>query len=87
MKSQTKSSFNCANLIQEYTTFDIYITAFKPNIVSTSINKDKLDLVEGIVCASNAIFMRRVQYIYKTHFVRLIIDIDVILMFHKKNCL
>jgi hypothetical protein len=86
MKSQTKSPLNCANLIQEYTTFNIYIIAFKPNKVSTSINKDKLDLVEGIVGASNAIFIRRVHYIDKTHFVRLIIDINVILMFHKKIC-
>jgi hypothetical protein len=83
MKSQKKSSLNCANLIKECTTFNIYITTFKPNKVSTSINKDKLDLAEGIVGASNAIFMRRMQYIDKTHLIGLIIKIHVILMFHK----
>jgi hypothetical protein len=60
MKSQTKSSLNCANLIKECTTFNIYITTFKPNKVSTSISKDKLDLPKGIVGAFGAIFMRRV---------------------------
>jgi len=71
MKSQTKSSCNCANLMEECTTFHIYITTFKPNKVSTSINKEKLDLVEGIVGASSAIFMRGVKYIDKIHFRRI----------------
>jgi hypothetical protein len=63
MKLQTKSSLNCTNSIKECTTFNIYITTFKPNKVSTSISKDKLDLVEGIVGASHAIFMRKLEYI------------------------
>jgi hypothetical protein len=61
MKSHTKTFFNCVNLIKKCTTFNSTIIAFKPsNKVSTSINKDKLDLVEGIVGVSNAIFMRKV---------------------------
>jgi hypothetical protein len=39
---------------------NVDIIAFEPNKVSTSINEDKLDLVEGIGGASNAIFMIRV---------------------------
>jgi hypothetical protein len=39
--------------------------------------------VEGIVGASSAIFMKGVQYIEKTHLIGLIIEINVILMFHK----
>ncbi len=69
--------------MEECTTFHIYITTFRPNKVSTLINKDKLDLVEGIVGASSAIFMKGVQYIEKTHLIGLIIEINVILMFHK----
>jgi hypothetical protein len=47
------------------------------------MSQDKLDLGEGIVGASSAIFMKRVQYIDKTHLIKLITDIHVILMFHK----
>ncbi len=60
MKSQIKTYINCANLIEECTTSNSDIIAFKPNKVSTLMNKEKLDLVEGIMNASNAIFMRRV---------------------------
>jgi hypothetical protein len=59
MNSQTKTSLNCVNFIKECITSNIYITKFKPNKVSTLVNKDKLDLVEGIVGASNAIFMKK----------------------------
>jgi hypothetical protein len=58
MNSQTKTSFNCVNLIKECITSNIYITKFKPNKVFTLVSKDKLDLVEGIVGASNAILMK-----------------------------
>jgi len=58
-------------------------TTFKPNKIFTSINKNKLDLAKGIVGASSAIFMRKMQYIDKTHFIGLIIEIHLILMFHK----
>ncbi len=71
MKSQTKSFLNCENLIKECTTFNIYVTTFKPNKVFTLINKDKLDLAEGIVGASSAIFMKRVQYTNKDTFDRI----------------
>jgi hypothetical protein len=53
----------------------------KPNKVSTLVNKYKLDLVECIVGASNAIFMEKMQYSNKTHLTRLIIDIHLFLMF------
>jgi hypothetical protein len=72
MKSQIKRYINCANLIKECTTSNSDIIAFKPNKVSTLMNKEKLDLVEGIVSASNAIFMRRVQYSNNTCLTRLI---------------
>jgi hypothetical protein len=80
MKSPKKSSFNCANLIKECATFNVYISTFKPNKNSTLISKDKLDLAEGIVGASSAIFMNRVQCIDKTHLIGLIIEIHVILI-------
>jgi len=54
-----KKSFNCVNLIKECITFNIYITKFKPDKVSTLVCKDKLDLVKGIMGASNAIFMKK----------------------------
>jgi hypothetical protein len=57
-----KKSFHCANLIKECTASNINIITFKPNKVSTSNNEDKLDLVGGIVGASNAIFMIKVWY-------------------------
>jgi len=59
MKSQTKISLNCANLIKECITSNIYITKFKPNKVFTLISKYKLNLVKGILGASNAIFMKK----------------------------
>jgi len=54
-----KKSLNCVNLIKECITFNIYITKFKPDKVSTLVCKDKLYLVEGIVGASNAIFVKK----------------------------
>jgi hypothetical protein len=60
MKLETKTSLNYANLIKECTTSNIGIITFKPNKDSTSINKDKLNLIEGIVVASNAIFTQKV---------------------------
>jgi hypothetical protein len=59
VKSKTITSFNYANLIKECTTSNIDIITFKPNKDSTSINKDKLDLIEGIVGASNPIFIKK----------------------------
>jgi len=74
MKSHTKTSFSCVNLIKECIASNSTIIAFKlNNKVSTSINKDKLDLVEGIVGAYNAIYMRKVQYLSKTHLTRFIL--------------
>jgi len=78
MKSQTIASLNCVNLIKECIASNIYITKFKPNKVSTLVNKYKLDLVEGIVGASNAIVMKKMQYLTK-----LIIKIHLDLMFKK----
>jgi len=82
MKSQTKASFNYANLIKECIDSNVYITTLKRNKVSTLISKDILDLVEGIVGASNAIFMRKVWYSNKTHLTKLIIEIHLVFMFH-----
>jgi len=82
MKSQTKTSNNCANLIKECIASNIYITTLKPNKVSTLLSKDILDLVEGIVGASNAIFMRKVWYLNKTHSTKLIIEIHIVLKFY-----
>jgi hypothetical protein len=60
MKSHTKTSFNSINLIKKCIVFNSTIFTFKPNNkVSTLINKDKLDLEEGIVGVSNAIFMKK----------------------------
>ncbi len=82
MKSHTKTSFNCVNLIKECIVSNIYITTFKPNKVSTLVSKYKLDLVEGIVGASNAIFMKK-NVIFKQmqHLTKLIIKIHLDLMF------
>jgi hypothetical protein len=60
MKSQTKTSFSCANLIKECTAFNIGIIVFKLNKVSTLVNPKKKDLAKGIAGASKAIFMKRV---------------------------
>jgi hypothetical protein len=77
-----KKSLNCVNLIKECITFNIYITKFKPNKVSTLlVNKYKLDLVEGIVGAFNAIFMKKMRYLNKTHLTKLIIEIHLDSMF------
>jgi len=62
MKSQTKTSLNCVNLIKECITSNIYIIKVKPNKVSTLVNKYKLDLVECIVGAFNVIFMKKMRY-------------------------
>jgi hypothetical protein len=51
MKSQTKTSLHYVNLIN--------ITKFKPNKVYALVSKCKLDLVEGIMGASNAISMKK----------------------------
>ncbi len=59
MKSKTKTFLNYANLIKECIASNIDIITFKPNKDSTSINKDKLDLIEGIMGASNAIFTQK----------------------------
>jgi hypothetical protein len=47
------------------------------------INEDKLDLVEGIVGAFDAIFMIKVWYLDKTCLIGLIVEIHVVLMFHR----
>jgi hypothetical protein len=80
MKSQTKTYFSYANLIKKCTTFNIGIIAFKPNKVSTLVNKDKLELTKGTMGASKAIFMRRMWYLNKAHLTRLIIEIHKILL-------
>jgi hypothetical protein len=82
MKLETKTSLNYANLIKECTTSNISIITFKPNKDFTSINKDKLNLIEGIVVASNAIFTQKVRYLNKTFLTKLIIKIHLVLMFH-----
>jgi hypothetical protein len=48
----------------------------------TLVSKHRLDLAKAMVGASNAIFMRKVQYLDNTHLTRLIMDIDLVLMFH-----
>jgi hypothetical protein len=65
MKSQMKASLNCVNLIKECIPSNIYSTKFKPYKIFTLVNKYKLDLVEGIVGASNAIFMEKMRYLNK----------------------
>jgi hypothetical protein len=76
-----KKSLNCVNLVKEHITSNIYITKFKPNKVSTLVCKDKLNLGEGIMGASNAIFMKKMWYLNKTHLTKLIIEIHLDLMF------
>ncbi len=83
MKSHTKIFFSCANLIKECITCNINIIVFKPNKVPTLVNKNKLDLAKGTMSASKAIFMRRMQYLNKPHLTRLIIEIHLVLMFHR----
>lgn len=80
MKSQTKTYFSCANLIKKCTSFNISIIAFKPNKVSTLVNKDKFELTKGIMGAFKAIFMKRMWYLNKAHLTRLIIEIHKILL-------
>jgi hypothetical protein len=82
MKSETKTSLNYANFIKECITVDIIIITFKPNKDSTIISKDKLDLIKGMVGASNAIFTKKVQYLNKTCLTKLIIETHLIVMFH-----
>jgi cell division protein FtsI/penicillin-binding protein 2 len=69
MKSQTKMSHSWANLIKEWTTAISGITAFNPSIFTSpheSTNKHKLDLVEAMMDASNAIFMKILQNLDNT---------------------
>ncbi len=51
------------------------ITSSNPNNVSTSMNKEKFNLMKGIMGAFNAIFMKRMEYSINTHLTRLIIEI------------
>jgi hypothetical protein len=61
-KSHTSTTYSGANLIKDYIVSKSGVIAFNPNNISTLVNKHKLDLVEVSVGASNAIFVRRVQY-------------------------
>jgi hypothetical protein len=60
IKSQTKTCLNCAYLMKECIAYTSCITTSNPNNVSTSMSKEKINLMEGIMGASNAIFMKRV---------------------------
>jgi hypothetical protein len=57
VKSQTKMCLNYAYLMKECIAYTSGITTSKPNNVSTSTSKEKFNLMEGIMGASNAIFM------------------------------
>jgi hypothetical protein len=76
MKSHTKTSRSWENLINEWIASNSHIMAFNPNNVSTFVNKHKLDLVEAMVGASNAIFMMKVWYLDNTCLIGLIMDMD-----------
>ncbi len=73
IKSQTKMCLNCAHIMKEYIAYTSGIATSNPNNVSTSISKEKFNLMEGIMGASNAIFTKRVQYSINTHLIGLII--------------
>ncbi len=73
MKSQTKTCLNCAYIMKECIAYTSGITTSNPNNVSTSMNKEKINLMEGIMGASNAIFTKRMQYSINTHLIGLII--------------
>jgi hypothetical protein len=60
MKSQTNTSHGQENLINEWVASNSGIMTFNPNNISTSISTHRLNLVEAMVGASNATFMRRV---------------------------
>ncbi len=64
---------NCAHIMKEYIAYTSGIATSNPNNVSTSISKEKFNLMEGIMGASNAIFTKRVQYSINTHLIGLII--------------
>jgi hypothetical protein len=74
IKSQTKMCLNYAYLMKECIAHTNGITTSKPNNVSTSTSKEKLNLMEGIMGASNAIFMKIVRYSINTYLTRLIIE-------------
>jgi hypothetical protein len=61
-KSHTNTSYSGANLIKDCIVSKSGVIAFNPNNISTLVNKHKLDLIEVSVGASNAIFVRKVQY-------------------------
>jgi len=72
---------NYANLIKECIISNGGIIVVNPKNVSTSINKRKLNLAKVIVGTSNVILMRKVQYSNNTCLMKLIMDIQLILMF------
>jgi hypothetical protein len=83
MKSHTNTSRNWEILINEWTASNSGIMAFNPNNIFTLTNIHKLDLAKIMVGASNAIFMRKVQYSNNTCLIKLIMDIHPVLMFHE----
>jgi hypothetical protein len=62
IKSHTNTSYSGANLIKDCIVSKSGVIAFNPYNISTLVNKHKLDLIEVSVGASNAIFVRKVQY-------------------------
>jgi hypothetical protein len=74
IKSQTKMCLNYAYLMKECIAYASGIITSKPNNVSTLMNKENFNLMKGIMGASNAIFMKRMQYSINTLLTRLIIE-------------
>jgi hypothetical protein len=83
MKSHTNTSRSWEILINEWITSNSGIMAFNPNNVFTLTNRHKLDLAKVMVGASNAIFVRKVQYSHNTCLIKLVMDIHLVFMFHK----
>ncbi len=62
---------NCAYIMKKCIAYTSGITTSNPNNVSTSMSKEKLNLMEGIMGPSSVIFMKRVRYSINTHLTRL----------------
>ncbi len=61
-KSHANTSYSGANLIKDCIVFKSDVIAFNPNNISILVNKHKLDSIHVSVGASNAIFVRKMQY-------------------------
>jgi hypothetical protein len=81
-KSHTNTSHNYPNLIKKCTASNNGKIGCNPSNILTLLNKHKLDLVEVIEGASNAMFMKRMRYSDNRHLTKLNMDIHLVLMFH-----